>query len=397
MSDVHLGASYSEFGELAASRATHVLEAFRSLPEISTEERVDAALIAGDLFDGPQPPREAMAAVRETLQKFVDLCIPVFMVPGTHDAMTLRLDPYRELARGSRVVVQSGPEDPRREWPLKDETGQRLAAKHMAYVLASPRFGTPVTVETESGALHVYGVAYDVVECADPVSTFRRSREPGVHVALLHASVEDAANRTPSGSRLVTTPEALGGLEVDYVALGGAHRPRFHDDFPGVPACYPGCFAAVDLAEDGPRGPLLVELAPGAPPRTEHRQSGVRPVATLQVEVDPFPDEAAVAEAAANRLAEPSIPVVRLVGEPEFPLDGDAVESDLRERFGHAAVHDETRYLASARLDELAARDTVAGHVVRLARARIEASAEAEEREIARQALRVALRCLEVD
>jgi exonuclease SbcD len=397
LADLHLGASYSGFGDLAARRARDVLEAFRDLPELAADARADAVLFAGDLFDGPRPGTGTMAAVRETLRRFVDLCIPVFMVPGNHDAITLRLDPYRELARSDRVVVQTGKGDTREKWPVSDERGRKLSEKHTTYILASPRFREPITVETESGPLSVYGLAYDAVEAPDPLGTFQRGPEAGVHVALVHASVREASHWKGSGNSLVATPDQLAGLGVDYIALGDHHRLRTPDEFDGAPACYPGSFAAVDLTEDGPRGYVIVDVEPGGEPVVEPGESGVTPVAAVELDVSDFEDDVEVAESALRRLPDNSVPAVTLVGEPSFPLDAEAVAAELRARHGHAVVRDETRYYAAGRLDELAAMDTVAGHVVRLGRHRIDAAEDEEDRLVAQQALRAALRALEVE
>lgn len=394
--DLHLGATCSAFGSLAPSRAGEVLEAFRRVPDIAAEERLDAILFAGDLFDGPKPAPEAMAAVRDTLRRLVDLCIPVFLVPGTHDATTLRLDPYRELARGPRMVAQTGEERPGRPWPVVDERGQELAAKHSVYILAAPRFGEPVRVQTDAGPLYVYGVAYDPAECRDPLATFRRAEGRGVHVALFHATIDDAGAPDAGASSLITTSAALRDLDVDYIALGGDHRHRTPGDLDDVPASYPGAFAACDFTESGPRGYVLAELQPGGPPRVEHRSAGVVEVTTLELDVTSCADHDAVAAALVGRVPDGTLPAVRLVGEPSFPLNEEAVEAMLAERYGHADVTDETRYYASGRLDELAELDTVAGHVVRLGRQRIEDADDDHGRVVAQWALRTALRALEV-
>lgn len=392
LADVHLGASCSAFGALAANRRRAILEAFRSLPDVAIDHRVDAVLIAGDLFDGPAPDGDLLAATRDVLRRFVDACVPVFMVPGNHDAVTLRLNPYREVARAARVVVQGEAAD--RRWPVEDEEGRRLAEKHAVYILARPAFGEPVTVETDDGPLHVYGVAYDGAECRDPLSTFRRADAPGVHVALLHASVHDAPHWRGSGNALVTNGDGLNRLDVDYIALGDYHRHRPPEAFGGPPACYPGSFAALDLTEHGARGFVVVEVSPGRPPVVEHVDAGIRPVASLELDVTGYIDDIAVAEAAARSLSRAAIPTLRLVGEPAFPLDADAIATELRQRHGHAHVVDETRYYAAARLDELAERDTVVGHLVRLGRERIAAASDDQDRDVAQMALRVALRAM---
>lgn len=398
LADVHLAASHSGFGDLAAERAAEVARALRRLPEVAAEERVDAVLIGGDLFDSPQPDAETLVVGRDVLRRLVDLCIPTFLVPGNHDSMTLKLNPYQELARGGRVVMQNGQEhSTERAWPVVDESGQRLAEKHRAYILARPRFGEPATVQTENGPLHVYGFGYDGAECRDPLSTFRRQDGDGVHVVLMHASVHEASHWSSSGNGLVVTTDALRVLDVDYIALGDHHRPALPEEFDGVPACYSGCFAATDLTQVGPRGFMLVDLEPGSPPRVEHRESGVTAVQSVEVDVARCQHDVAVAESAMGGLPRRCVPVVRLVGEPSFPLDADAVTAELRERFGHATVLDETHYLAPERLEELAAQDTVVGHVARLGRARIESSPDDDARQVAQQALRVALRALGAD
>ena len=184
---------------------------------------------------------------------------------------------------------------------------------------------------------------------------------------------------------------------MDYIALGDCHRPQLPEEFDGVPACYPGSFAATDLTETGTRGVAIIDLEPGAPPRVGIRDSGVAPVASIDLDVSAFMDDIQVAEAAVALLPARCVPVVRLAGEPGYPLDADVVGTELRERYGHAAVVDETRYFASDRLDDLAAGDTVAGYVVRLGRERVERAGSPEEREVAQRALRVALRALGAD
>ena len=397
LADVHLGASYAGFGDLAAERAQEVLDAFRRLPDTAAAERVDAVLIAGDLFDAPQPRPEILSAVRDTLRRMVDACIPVFMVPGNHDAITLRLNPYRELARAARVVVQSNGETSERRWPVLDEQGRRLAEKHSVYILGRPTFAEPITVETEAGALHVYGIAYDAAESRDPLGTFRRGPDPGVHAALLHASVHDASHWRASGNSLAVTTDALSRLDVDYIALGDHHAHHPPDDMAGPPACYPGSFAATDVTEAGPHGYVIVEVEPGGSARIEHRDAGVRQTASIELDVSTCRDEIHVAEAATRLVPPRAIPLIRLVGEPSFPLDADAIATELRERFGHAEIRDETRYYASDRLDELAGSDTVLGHLVRIGRDRIGESEEPLDREVAQRALRVALRALGAD
>lgn len=366
LADAHLGAAYSGFEPVAEARRKEVLEAFRRLPEAAEEHAVHAVIVCGDLFDGSKPDERLVAAVREVSRSLQESGRPVFAIPGNHDSSSLNPSLYENALPG-------------------------------AHIFTEPVFTEPAIADTEAGPLSVYGFAYDRRSESDPLSSYRRSDTPGVHVVLLHGAVPDAPHwGEPSSLRLPT--EELAGLDADYVALGDYHRFRPPEEFgAGIPACYAGSFAAVDIAEDGPRGYVVADVRSGAPPRVRHVSSGVREIIRLgDVDVGGCPDELAVAQVLRQRAPEGSIPVARLVGEPAFPLDAEIVRFDLEERYGCVRVEDATRFYASTRLAEIAQEPTVAGHVARLGLRRVAASEDAEETIETERALRIALRSLGV-
>lgn len=367
LADVHLDAPYGAFGEVAARRRDQVLKAFQRLPERAEEEDVHAVLVAGDLFDGPQPSAGTFAAVRETFRRLAEAGRHVFVVPGNHDAITLHPNPW----------------------------GRDLGGAHLFH---EPVFGKPVSLVTPAGPLHVHGFAYDPSVAAEPLETFRRDPSDGLHVVLLHGAVQDSPHWRTSPNTLRLLPEALAGLDADYVALGDYHRFRPPAEFDRAvsAACYPGSFAAHSFAETGPRGYVVVELESGSLSRISHRSSGVPPITDLgEVDVSGCESVEEAADAVAARVPEGAWPVARLVGTPAFPMKLDEVLAGLEARFEGVRLRDETRYYASSRLDELAEEDTIVGHVVRLGRARI-AAAGGDEESLERSALRAALRALEV-
>ena len=367
IADVHLGASYSAFGELAGARAAEVRRAFRDLPRTAEREEADLVLIAGDLFDRPDLPSQLVAEARETIRRTVEAGHPVLLVPGNHDALSLSGSPYRLPLGG-------------------------------AHLFSEPRFGEPVTVETENGVVNVYGIAHDLASEPEPLATFRRADRPGWHVVMLHGSVPDAPHWRPSPNALRLPPADLASLGADYIALGDYHRPRMPDEFEGAPACYPGSFAALDLTETGPRGYVVVELGDEGV-RIQHRSSGVQEVVDVgELDVSDCGNEVEVVESIAARLPPEGrpIPTARLVGEPQFPLNAAVVTEEARARFGYARIVDDTRYFSSNRLDEIAGQDTVAGHVARLGRERVRAAGSDADRMAAERALRIVLSAMEV-
>lgn len=77
----------------------HILN---SLVELLAEERPDALIIAGDIYDRSVPPVEAVELLDKTLSKILlDLGIPVLMIAGNHDS------PDR-LGFGSQILQSKG-------------------------------------------------------------------------------------------------------------------------------------------------------------------------------------------------------------------------------------------------------------------------------------------------
>ncbi len=368
VADVHLGAAYSGFQPIAEVRREEVLDAFRRLPELAEGAEAHAVVMCGDIFDGPRPPNKVVAAVREAARRLQEAGCPVFAVPGNHDAFALNPTLYEEALAG-------------------------------AHVFREPTFGSPVTVETAAGPLHVYGLAHDRARAPDPLGSYQRIEASGAHVVLLHGAVPDAPHWGEPSS-LSLPLERLSELDADYIALGDYHRFRppeefgAEEDFSG---CYAGSFAAVDLGEDGPRGYVIADVEARTPPRVRHAPSGVRELLRVaDFDVSACADELAVADALRERIPESVIPLVRLTGEPSFPLEVEKIRLQLEERFGCVRLEDRTRFFASTRLAEIAQERTIAGHVARLGLRRVEEAEGAEERRERERALRIALRSLGV-
>ena len=78
-SDWHLGRSLH--GESLLADQAWVLE---RLLELVKEERPDALLVAGDLYDRAVPPPEAVALLDDVLTRLAELGVPVIAVAGNH-------------------------------------------------------------------------------------------------------------------------------------------------------------------------------------------------------------------------------------------------------------------------------------------------------------------------
>ena len=81
LSDLHLGKRVCEFSMLDDQR--YILEQILSLLD---SHPVDAVLLAGDLYDKPVPPAEAVRLLDWFLTELSRRELPVFAISGNHDS-----------------------------------------------------------------------------------------------------------------------------------------------------------------------------------------------------------------------------------------------------------------------------------------------------------------------
>ena len=95
LSDLHLGKRVNGFSMIADQR--HVLEQILAL---AGEERPDAALLCGDIYDKTVPSAEAVELFDEFLSRLAEHC-PTYIISGNHDSA-------ERLAFGGRLMEKAG-------------------------------------------------------------------------------------------------------------------------------------------------------------------------------------------------------------------------------------------------------------------------------------------------
>lgn len=230
------------------------------------DRRVDALLVAGDVFDTANPS----AAAQELWYRFVAEArrrlphLEIVVIGGNHDSAD-RLDAPRQLLRVFGVHVVGGlHRDAERRLdldrllvPLRDASGAIRA-----WVLAVPflRAADLRPVEGAEDPL-VAGVAaiYDEV-----VRAARARREPGQailgmgHCYMVDGQISELSERKILGGNQHALPLDLFPADLAYVALGHLHRPQ-QVGRPNVR--YSGSPIPLSMAEiDYPHSVCLVEL-----------------------------------------------------------------------------------------------------------------------------------------
>ncbi len=212
--DWHLGRQFHNVS-LIEDQA-HALD---QLVAVATSERIDAVLVAGDVFDRAVPPPEAVSLLDDVLGRLVvGAGIPVFMIAGNHDS------PAR-LAFGASMLAGQG-------------------------LYMTGRLDVPlpvVTLEDAAGGVDIVSLPY-----VDPAMARSALGDPGLHGhdGAVRALVKTLPTRAATGRRSVLLahcfvagsaesdserPLSVGGsgavaadafADFDYVALGHLHRPQ---------------------------------------------------------------------------------------------------------------------------------------------------------------------------
>ena len=228
--DLHLDSPFQGIRREAPENVSQMLHhatfvAYENIIDLCVRERVDALLVAGDVYDS------ADRSLRAQL-KFVD---------GLE-----RLD-----AAGVRSFICHGNHDPLDGWEAR-----------LALPPGCVRFGSGVTAasvfpgEPERGM--VYGLSFprrDVRQ--DPSPLFREAIvSHGLNIGLLHANVGGNPNHD---SYSPCSVHDLVNIDIDYWALGHVHaRQVLREARPAI--VYPGNPQGRHPNEPGMHGAYLVEM-----------------------------------------------------------------------------------------------------------------------------------------
>ena len=207
LADLHLGKRVNGFSMLEDQ--AYIL---RQILTILDDERPDGVLIAGDVYDKPVPPTEAVELLDGFLTELCARGVPVLLISGNHDS------PER-LAFGGRVMGSCG-------------------------IHIAPVYGgavAPVVLRDEIGPVYLWLLPF-----LKPAHVRRwfpdaqiESYTDAVAAAIAHMDIDDSARNVlvthqfvTGGARSGSEELSVGGTDnvdssvfapFDYVALGHLH------------------------------------------------------------------------------------------------------------------------------------------------------------------------------
>jgi DNA repair protein SbcD/Mre11 len=233
-SDLHIDSPFkglaSQVPSLTERLRESTFQAFYKIVRLALEEKVDAVLIAGDIFDGADRSLQAQLKFRRGLSELSKGGIPSFIVHGNHDPSNT----------WSHTL----------DWP---ESTTIFPVNKVECV--------PVTRDGETLAW-IYGISYPQKEVNENLALkFRKNQEQGFAIGLLHTNV---GHHPGHDNYAPCSLQDLISRDFDYWALGHIHEFKIlRDDNPCI--VYSGNTQARHLKETGPKGCCLVTLNTNAP------------------------------------------------------------------------------------------------------------------------------------
>ncbi|GAB2700421.1 exonuclease SbcCD subunit D [Paenibacillus thermoaerophilus] len=228
--DLHLDSPFVGLERLPEAVRRRIREStFRALDRlvgIAIEERADAVVIAGDVYDAADRSLRAQLKFQRALETLSERNIPVYISHGNHDPLD-----------GARASLDMPP-------------GVHVFGGAEAECV-------PVEGGRRGTLAWVHGQSFSTRAVTDNLAAgFARRRSDLFQIGLLHANVDGDPEHDNYAPCRLRDLEASG---IDYWALGHVHARRVLSEAPYV--VYPGNLQGRSIRETGAKGCYAVEVA----------------------------------------------------------------------------------------------------------------------------------------
>ncbi|MGB3541169.1 MAG: DNA repair exonuclease [Mesorhizobium sp.] len=251
--DIHLDSPLRSLamrnGELADLVGNATREALVSIVDLCLEERVDALIIAGDLYDGEQTSMKTARFLAGQLQRLHGAGIETYLIRGNHDAL-------------SRIT-------------------QELILPPSVKLFA----GRAETVELNRSNLNVAIHGLSFARPHAPESLLPKYRPPvpdAANIGIMHTSLAGAPGHDLYAPCNVADLHAWG---YDYWALGHVHLRNSHTGERTV--IMPGMPQGRDINEAGEKTVSLVTINDDRSIAIEERLTGIAQFERIAVNLTP--------------------------------------------------------------------------------------------------------------
>ena len=251
--DWHIGLKARHAGDRAPRLREERIRTITRIVDMARAERVDAVLVAGDLFDHPDVEQET---VRKVVNALESCPVPVYAIPGNHDPLTAE-GVWDSPAWGtSKVQLVREPA----EIPLFDGVSLFPCPTLRRIGLDDPTAWIPS----------------------------RQSGDRSVRIGLAHGALDLG---TFEGVNSPIAPDRAERAGLNYLALGDWHGTRRQ----GECTAYSGTPEPTKFGESDPGNALIIEIpTDGGKPQVESRRVAGHRWASCERTIRTLEDVAAI-------------------------------------------------------------------------------------------------------
>ncbi|MUG92973.1 exonuclease subunit SbcD [Scytonema sp. UIC 10036] len=263
-SDWHLGKRLK--GE---DRTPEIAAALDELLKQAKERQVDAVLVAGDIYDVPNPPAEAEQVAYNFFCKLKEAKIPAIAIAGNHDS-AFRIDGIAKLLSFVGVQALGRPQPPNKGGVIHVDTpAGKLCVAAMPFA-SERRLLKYEDLWDKDDLEQRQHYRFQVQKLLGKLAT--QFRDDSVNVIMAHMTIEGALRAYSEVDYYTRDTYVISGQTLpptaQYIALGHIHKPQKISH--AAPTCYAGSLIQIDFGEAGEdKGFYLVDVEPGRPAKPE--------------------------------------------------------------------------------------------------------------------------------
>ena len=348
--DLHLGMTFKNLGDKSKQHRRDCLDVFSNIIELCIKENADALLIAGDLFDKPNPSKTIVTHVINGFERLNKKNIPVLISTGNHD-------PYES---GSVWFGYNFPSN--------------------VHIYDSKDL-EPKTV----GNLDIYGLAY-TDNGMEPLKSFKPQKSNNYKIGLIHGSTVNVQDDSdPENSYRPITKQQINKSGLDYVALGHFHD--FLDIGTKVKCCYCGSPEGLSFKNNNNNSVIITEFQKDGVKVKQH-ETAIREFENLVIDCTKYEDESQIRKALLDNANQNKIMRVILKGNPslDFSIDKESLENEFYDKYFFLKIEDNIHIPQDLHEDE-----TIRGQFIRILREEVEKEEDETKRKKLENAMRIGI------
>jgi len=348
--DLHLGMTFKSLGEKSKLHRRDCQDVFSNIIDLTIKEKADALLIAGDLFDEPNPSKSIVSFVVDELKKLKEKNIPVFIVTGNHD-------PYKKDSLWFNYVFPSN---------VVIFDSNNLESKSI-------------------GNLEVYGLAY-INNTKEPLKGFKAEKSDKFKIGLIHGSTTNIKeDDNPEYSYRPITKTQIDSSGLDYVALG-----HFHDLLEiksNVMCFYCGSPEGLNFKNKPDSGVLIVTYSDGKVSVNPHK-TAIREFHNIEIDCTKLENDSEIRKTLQKNKGEDKILRLILKGSPslDFQLEKELLEKEFSSDYFYLKIDDRIHIPDNLQEDE-----TIRGQFIKLIKQEIKKEKDENKKKRLENALRIGI------